>query len=352
MHKTFLLVTICSWCCLATACVLFAQNNAEKKPKKNPDELKTKLVTVAVLSFDASDPSNPDMGVQLSEMATAALSGSEQFSLVDRTTLQQVLGENELSLTGLINSTEAIEVGKLVGAKILVTGRAFKMGQSKIITAKIIGTETSRIEGVMVKGDADTDLGDLAIQLAEKIDARIVKKSKMLTGADLIQKDPLPELIATLKKQKNKPVIAIVVTEEHIASNDERAVANQPDPAVETELKRILVEAGFEIRDVPQNKLAQWSDGDDWPKTLAGVDLIITGEAVSESASRIGNLINCTARAEINMISRENGRIVVADRSTSRAVDLAENVAGKTALQKAASRLAVPVLEYLISRKQ
>ncbi len=52
------------------------------------------------------------------------------------------------------------------------------------------------------------------------------------------------------------------------------------------------------------------------------------------------------ARAEINVIDRKTGRIVLAGRRTDRAVDLAEAIAGKTALQKAGRKLSIEVLRH------
>ncbi|MCK4623761.1 MAG: hypothetical protein KAV00_00485, partial [Phycisphaerae bacterium] len=66
----------------------------------------------------------------------------------------------------------------------------------------------------------------------------------------------------------------------------------------------------------------------------------------SEFALRTGDLVTCAARAEINVIDRKTGRIVLADRHTDRAVDLAENIAGKTALQKTGRKLAVRTLKH------
>jgi hypothetical protein len=124
------------------------------------------------------------------------------------------------------------------------------------------------------------------------------------------------------------------------------------DPAVETEVKKLLRDCGFEIVDVENNALADWArsanklDGAHWPKSLQNADMVITGEAFSEFAARIGNLVSCLARAEINVISRKDGKIVLADRETTRAVDLAENIAGKKALEKAGRALGVRVLEH------
>ena len=61
----------------------------------------------------------------------------------------------------------------------------------------------------------------------------------------------------------------------------------------------------------------------------------------------MGRLRFASARAEVNVIRRRDGRIVLADRATTRGVDLAEQVAGKTALQKAGRRLAASLLRAL-----
>ena len=96
------------------------------------------------------------------------LSGESGFKLVERQSLMQTLHEHELNLTGLVNDDQAIKVGKLVGAKIMVTGRSFRLGKDVFITAKLIGTETSLVEGVMVKDASTADMGALVVQLSEK----------------------------------------------------------------------------------------------------------------------------------------------------------------------------------------
>src|SRR5207248_12049 len=122
---------------------------------------------------------------------------------------------------------------------------------------------------------------------------------------------------------------------------------------VETEIKLVLKECGVTIKDVAQNDLADWNRNtdpnhvDNWPRSLQSADLVITGKAFSEFAARIGNLVSCGARAEINVISRKDGKIILADRATTRDVDLSEGLAGKKALQKAGRALAVRILEEL-----
>ena len=309
-------------------------------------------LTVAVLDFSANDPGNPELGRQLGEAIAADLSGKPGITLVDRQSMRRTIQEQSLNLTGLVDSDQAVKVGKLVGARLLITGSAFTLGKQLTITAKLIGTETSQVDSIAVKGVADADLGDLATKLSAKLVTRISEVGPKLVAAPA-EPDPLTKLQKRFSGRK-LPTIAVIITEEHhgapvsVVIISGRAI----DPPVETELKQALVGAGFTVQDVPQNDLAKFArnwkatDINSWPRSLAGVDLLITGESFSEFGARIGDLTSCSARTEINIISRRDGKIIQADKVTARAADLSENIAAKGALEKAGHQLAVKTLEF------
>ena len=303
---------------------------------------------VAVLDFAASSPGEPNLGPQISEALTALLSGTPGIRLVERSTVARVLQEQELNLSGVVDMEQAVKVGKLVGARILIVGKAFPMGEKMFITAKLIGTETSLVDGVLVKGDLSADIGQLVVELAEKLTARLREVGPKLVAQDDAGRDPLPALQAKFAGLK-KPKVAVIVPERHMAQQPVR----RPDPAVETEIKLLLRECGFTVQDVKQNELEEFArtatqmEPGLWPRELAGVDYVIVGQGFSEFAARIGNLVSCAGRAEINVIARTSGHIEYADRTTERGVDLSENIAAKTALQKAGRTLGLRTLEYL-----
>jgi TolB-like protein len=326
---------------------------APAEPSTQPAAAQKRELTVAILDFSANSPGAPELGSQIGEVLTAMLSGEPGFTLVDRATLARTLQEHELNLSGVVDTDKAVQIGKLVGARILVTGKAFPVGSQLFLTAKLIGTETSLVEGVLVKGKDTADVSALIVELAERVAERLRQAGPKLVADDEAVMDPLPALKEKLAGRK-RPTVAVIVTEEHFARRRPRPAV---DPAVETEIKRVLRECGFEIKDVKENELADWArlldkrNVDAWPRGLQDVDIVITGEAFSEFAARIGNLISCSARAEINGIARRNGKIILAERDTTRAVDLSENIAGKTALQKAGRRLAIKVLEYFAEER-
>jgi autotransporter-associated beta strand protein len=164
---------------------------------------------------------------------------------------------------------------------------------------------------------------DLAPRIAKTIEAK---------ADTLVAKVEKPEdLIARLQKQvegKKLPTISISVPEMHIG----RPVI---DPAVETELGLILGKLGFNIADKKD------------AAAMARADVVITGEAFSEFALRKGNLVSCKARVELK--ATRNGQAIFTDRQTCVAIDVAEHIAGKTALQEAGAKLTERLLPKLVN---
>jgi hypothetical protein len=74
-------------------------------------------------------------------------------------------------------------------------------------------------------------------------------------------------------------------------------------------------------------------------------------EAFSEFGMSKGNLKSCRARIEIKARDAAGGKILDIDRQTSEAVDLAEHIAAKTALENAADELAERLIPKLTLQK-
>ena len=234
-----------------------------------------------------------------------------------------MLGEQELGLSGTVSPDTAAKVGHLTGAKVLVTGRVFKADKELVIVAKIIGTETSRVYGELVKGPAASSITDLSGDLAKKIAATVSEKGDTLVAKVESREDR----IARIKKSvsgKTLPSVSVKIGERHFG---------QPvvDPAAETELSLILKECGFALKD---------------DKSKEKADVEITGDAFSAYAMRKGNLISCKARVELKAQKR-TGEMLAVDRQTSVTVDITEQTAAKTALQQAAAEIAERLLPKL-----
>jgi len=275
------------------------------------------VLTVAVFDFESKDEAVRDLGPKVAALVNASLSAEPQLITVERAELEKALGEQELGLSGTVSPESAAKVGNLTGAKVLVTGRVFQVENKLVLVAKIIGTETSRVYGELVNGRAGQDITELAPELARKIAAVVAQKGDTLIAKVQTHED----LIAGIKKKldgKKLPSVSVKIPEQHFGQH-------VIDPAAETEFLLILQECGFTLVDGASGKKG---------------DIEITGEAFSELGMRKGNLQSCRARIEIKVRDSSSGAILRVDRQTSAAIDLAEHIAAKTALQNGADQLA------------
>lgn len=285
------------------------------------------LYTVAVLDFECKLAGYEDLGAQVSSSLTAYLSKAEGLLTLERADLLKLLSEHELGLSGIVKPSTATVVGQISGAKVLVTGRIFVSGDEYMLVTKIIGTETSRVFGEVMRIGVNKSPVDLTESLSTKV-ARIIREH----GEDLLAKQETPDaLVRRLAKQlegKELPTVSVSITETHAS----RRVI---DPAAETEIIHLLRELGFTVVDPAlANEPAQ---------------IEIVGEALSEFATRRGNLISCQGRVELKAVERSSGKILTADRQTEMAVDLGELMAAKTALQHSAAKLVERLITKIVS---
>jgi hypothetical protein len=279
-------------------------------------------LTVAIFDFESKDENVRDLGSKVATLLNAHLTAEPNLILVERAELEKVIGEQELNLSGTVSQDAAINVGNLTGARVLVTGRVFRVEKELFLVSKVIGTETGRVYGQKVQGGAGANISELSSQLATRIASALEEKGSTLV-AKVVTRE---ERIARLRKALPAgpfPSVSVKIPERHFGGP-------VIDPAAETELGLILQECGFRLLDGGSAEKA---------------DIQIGGEAFSAFGFRKGNLHACKARVEIKAV-RPDGTIVAVDRQTSVAVDIAEQTAAKTALQNAV----VEMVERLVPK--
>jgi len=294
------------------------------------DKAKT-VYPAAVLPFSERGTDEKDAGAKVTQILFAGLAGNDSLYLVEREDVEKLLQEMHLSKSGVVKSDEAVEIGRLTGAKLLITGSAIQVDKSIYLVAKIISTETSRVVAASVKGPSSGDLAALAEKLAEEVGRKVRDKAGELAPAALSRQD----LAAELKRQlggKRLPAVWVNIAERHVG---------QPtvDPAAQTELTHLLVETGFAVIDPKEGSRAK-------------ADVLLEGEGFSELGGRIGPLVSVKARVEVKALDRASGKVLAADRQTTVVVDLNEQIAGKAALEKAAADIAKRLLPKIAAREK
>ena len=294
-------------------------------PASAADEAKLPI-PAAILPFEARGDVKEE-AAQVADLLFAELITCEELMLVERESIASVFAELKLNQSGVVKAEEVAQVGKLTGAKLLISGSVFQVNGDLYLVAKVIGTETSRLSGASVKGAANSDLGDLVKKLAEEVKLVVAKKSDTLLPKVVADADWLADVKKDLKGKK-LPSITVSIGERHVGQQ-------VLDPAAQTECERLLTELGFEV-----------IDSEDANSVRA--DVIIKGQALSEFATRRDDLVSVKCRVEVKAMQQADGKLLTSDAETAMSVGLAEQIAAKSGLQATARTLVGRVVTKLV----
>lgn len=123
---------------LAAASFILAQKLSAPLPKD-------RKLKIAVMDFADLQGRTTQLGRLLAEELTAALLPREPFTLVERRMLYQVLREQALAQTGVLEIAEAQVVGRAVGAEALVLGTLSELGEEIKVNARLIEVSSGTV---------------------------------------------------------------------------------------------------------------------------------------------------------------------------------------------------------------
>lgn len=103
------------------------------------------------------------------DLLRANLSRIDGLIVVDRNRLDTILEEQALSLSGLVNTEQAQEVGKLLGAEFLITGSIHEVNRKIRISADIIRIKTGQVKTEQVNGPDQKHLDKMTSLLANNL---------------------------------------------------------------------------------------------------------------------------------------------------------------------------------------
>lgn len=273
-------------------------------------------LSAAVLDFKDGSTDLEGTGASVSALLQVQLTVHSDAMLVERAELNEILSEQELTLSDAVTPAQAAKVAQLTGAEVLISGRVFAVQDRIHLVAKVISAGTSRVFGATSSYDRGKPLDGAVEKLAQDC-ARILKeKSADLRGGPSPEEKALARMKTLMENRKPGTVYI------HIPETIVQVIV--PDPAAQTEIARSFEKAGWTVTESAEK-----------------ADLVIRGEAFAETGMRRGNLWFTRARLEFK-VSTPDGKTLKTDRVVCGNVDLAQAVAAKGALQKS-GLLAAPV---------
>lgn len=137
------------------------------------------------------------LGESFSETLTMGLAPLRSLQLVERSQISNIMKEQAFSQTGFVDDQSAPQMGKLVGAKIVVLGSYQKVGTELSINARFVDVETGKIDATVtaqVQGPY-SDLFKLQKKLADQLIQNLSvtateQEAKQLEGIMFASKTP------------------------------------------------------------------------------------------------------------------------------------------------------------------
>jgi TolB-like protein len=141
-------------------------------------------LSVSVMPFEQKTAVS-EIGLAFQDNLIDALVDRDRFQVVERNLLEQILAEQQLSLTQLVDEQTALEMGRLVAAESILSGSIIETRNGIEIVARWIDTETSEVLLTTDVYDEKRDLPalrDLARGMALK-----VHRAFPLIGGTIVQ---------------------------------------------------------------------------------------------------------------------------------------------------------------------
>jgi TolB-like protein len=156
--------------------------------------------TVAFVTMENAgrDPSADYLAGIIEGLLLFDLSTQRDISLVERASLEQVIAEQRLALSGLTaRSAEVQRVGEILGADYLVTGDYVFLGEEVLMNARVVNVGTAQTVAFSERGRTENTVHRLAEKLiAELSDSRVSLTDPASERSIISMRDERPGTIA------------------------------------------------------------------------------------------------------------------------------------------------------------
>lgn len=127
---------------------------------------------IAVSEFEVRN-CEEELGASVAEWLRSDLAKSEFLTLIAREEMTKILQEQEIQLTGITTSEDAVVIGKILNVKIMILGSLSKVGSEYYISVKAVDVETGKVEATAEEVATSKGVLRIAVKkLALKLDPK------------------------------------------------------------------------------------------------------------------------------------------------------------------------------------
>lgn len=99
---------------------------------------------IAVMDFETVN-TTADLGEGTAEILRTTLMGTGKYIVVERSILKEALKEQKPGLSGTVDQTTAIGIGKVLGAQLVAVGSLVKIGVTYTLNVRFVDVETGEV---------------------------------------------------------------------------------------------------------------------------------------------------------------------------------------------------------------
>ena len=103
---------------------------------------------IAVMDFVDMQGQVTNLGRYMSEELTTRLYLTGQFEVIERQLLDKIVQEQQISMTGMVDESSAVELGKILGVDAIASGTIGDLGKSVKVNARLISAESGKLFSV------------------------------------------------------------------------------------------------------------------------------------------------------------------------------------------------------------
>jgi TolB-like protein len=133
-------------------------------------------LNIAILPFDTKGIGG-DLGeIDLLDKLTTAFYNMNRFKVIERAQLEQILNEQKLGMSGIVDVSTAAQIGKGMGVDAVVCGSIARAGNTASIDARLVDTETAAIitaQDAYANGINLPALSQMILEVAIKIKSEL-----------------------------------------------------------------------------------------------------------------------------------------------------------------------------------